>query len=113
MSCCVSFQLDINNDIDIVLGSVVYANPEDVNDPYYNSIADMVFSVLDSDGNVVSGADELEMEYRTGSDGFYIGVLPNTVSATLSDGDEYEVRIVSDAAGIDIRAKLPAGYRRS
>jgi hypothetical protein len=113
MSCSVEFVLHINNDIDIVFGSVQYANPTDVNDPWYNDIADMVFSVEDSDGNDVAGATDLEMAYRAASDGFYIGVLPNTVSALLEDGEEYTVHIVSDAAGIDIRVKLPAGYRQS
>ena len=102
--------IPIGNDVDIVFDGVQYKNPTNPALPYHNSISDLAFSLYDENGTVVSGVSPLDMDYRSSSDGFYIGVLPRSVSATLTEDAAYTCKIVSALYGIERHEKCVAKY---
>jgi len=86
----------------------------DVTAAYVNDATCSVVEVLDSEGAVISGSENILMTYKTTSDGRYYGALPYTVS--LIEGAEYTVHALAiDGSGqrADWRRKVRAVYRNS
>ena len=59
----------------------------------------VVTAVLkDKDGDAVSGAGSITFDYTTGTNGEYVGNVPDT--ASITDGEQYTLEITSvDASG--------------
>ena len=49
----------------------------------------------DSNGNAVSGADSITFAYKSGSNGEYLGNVPDT--ASITDDDQYTLEILAVA----------------
>jgi len=64
------------------------------NGTYIND-ATMTFTLKDSAGVNVTGAVSVAMTYQTASNGDYVGVLPSSVTAALTDGAAYEFVITA------------------
>lgn len=74
-------------------------------DTYVNDAAGS-FSVLDSDGTVVSGADGIAMSYVSGSNGNYVGYLDKAIANTLTEYGRYQVAVTLASSGRDLYRKV-------
>lgn len=76
-----------------------------ITDDYING-ATTTCTVKDSNGDVVSGGNEIAMAYITGSDGGYRGeILYSTFNPPI--GTQYTAEITAIAGGIKMELTLP------
>ena len=71
-------------------------------DAYIND-ATVTFTLKDSAGVAVSGAEDVSMTYQSATDGNYHGVLESTV--TLTESAHYHLELTATSGGI-------VGFRR-
>jgi len=81
----------------------------------YVNNATASFTLKDSAGNIVAGANAINMPYVAASNGRYEGTLTNAVSAALAVNGQYTVEVTANSGGTILFRKLSciALYRSS
>jgi len=82
-----------------------------VTDDKWVKNATVTFTLKDTDGNAITGADGVSMPYLAGSDGTYQGTLPSTVSLTEGASYYLEVTATSSSGNGFRRIQCVARYR--
>ncbi len=64
----------------------------------YLNAATVTVTLKDEAGNAVTGAENVTMDYVSGSNGEYLGKLPHTIA--LVDNDQYIAEVTADAGAV-------------
>lgn len=71
-----------------------------------NPTAEVVYTLYDSAGAIVSSLEDEPMDYQTGTKGKYLGIIPSTAGITVaaegSTPNIYRIKIVATLDGVGI-----------